>query len=81
MVYFYSYQILRSDTGAIVYRDDDLIALGSHCMESIDSARKVKENLAKDLLSSFKQAWDIKHPSPYSYGFQIHFIAFNYAGC
>lgn len=81
MVYFYSYQISRSDTGAIVYRDDDFINLSSHCMESLESARRVKEDLAKDLLSTFKQAWDFKHQLPYSYEFQLNFIAFSYAGC
>lgn len=81
MVYFYSYQISRSDTGAIVFRDDDFIDLGKYCMGSLESARKIKEDLAKDLLSTFKQAWDFKHPLSYSYEFQINFIAFNYAGC
>lgn len=44
MVYFYSYQISRSDTRVIVYRDDDFIDLCRHCMESAESARKVKKN-------------------------------------
>ena len=81
MVYFYSYQILRSDNGAIVYRDDDFIDLGCHCMESLESARDVKKDLAKNLLSTFKHAWDYTHTLPYNYDFQVHFVAFNYAGC
>lgn len=81
MLYFYSYQILRSDTGAIVYQDDDFEDLGSHCMEmGTEMARRAKEKLASDLLSSFKSAWDYKHPSPYNYELQVHFVAFNYAG-
>lgn len=80
MVYFYSYQILRSDTGSVVYKDDDFIDLGQHCMENIDSAKCLKKDLANNLLAMFKTAWDYKHKKSYDYEFQVHFIAFNYAG-
>lgn len=80
MVYFYAYQIIRGDTGKVIFQDDDFIQLGQHCMNDIETVRKVKKDLGEELLSSFKYAWRKMNPL-YNYELQINFIAFNYAGC